>query len=69
LGDLKEIDLFEDIDVNWELILKWILKKQEGGGGWIILTQDTNKWLDCCEHDDEPSGSIKCGECLDQLKN
>jgi hypothetical protein len=21
----------------------------------------------CCEHDDEPSGSIKCGEFLDYL--
>jgi hypothetical protein len=24
---------------------------------------------DCCEHGDEPSGSIKGGEFLDQLRN
>ena len=23
----------------------------------------------CCEHGNEPSGSIKCQECFDQLRN
>jgi hypothetical protein len=32
---------------------------------WIHLAQDRDKWLNSCEHGDEPSGTIKCGEFLD----
>jgi hypothetical protein len=32
---------------------------------WIHLAQDRDRWRALCEHGDEPSGSIKCGEFLD----
>jgi hypothetical protein len=48
-----------------EANIKMDLKEIGLGGGGL----DRNKWLDSCEHDDEPSGSIKFGECLDQLRN
>jgi hypothetical protein len=35
LGNLKEIDLFEDIDSNWKVILKWIFKEQYGEEGGL----------------------------------
>jgi hypothetical protein len=33
---------------------------------WIHVVQDG---AGCCEHGNEPSGSIKCGEFLDQLSD
>jgi hypothetical protein len=35
-----------------------------GGMDWIDLVQDRGT----CECGNEPSGSIKCGELIDQLK-
>ena len=31
-------------DVDGKIILKWIVKKQEGGVDWIDLAQYTDKW-------------------------
>jgi hypothetical protein len=33
-----------------------------GSMDWIDLAQDMAQWRVCCEHDNEPSGSIKCWE-------
>jgi hypothetical protein len=33
---------------------------------WIAVAQDREG---CCEHGNEPSGSIKCWEILEQLRN
>ena len=38
-----------------------------GGMDWIELAQHKDSW-GTCECGDELSGSIKCGEFLDQLK-
>jgi len=35
---------------------------------WIDLAQDRDRWL-TCECGDEPLGSIKCREFLDQMRN
>jgi hypothetical protein len=32
---------------------------------WMHLTQDRDQWWGCCEHSNEPSGSIKGREFLD----
>jgi len=32
--------------------------------GWIDLSQDRGRWGGSFECDDEPSNSLKCGECL-----
>ena len=50
---------------RWNEILKQTLKKWDGGGmDWIDPAQD-GQVLGSCEHSNEPSGSIKCGEILD----
>jgi len=44
---------------------------QEVGCGcmdWIGLAQDKRQVADACECGNEPSGSMKCGEFLDQLQ-
>ena len=40
-----------------------------GGMDWIELAQDRGKETGACECGNEPTGSIKCGEFLDQLRN
>jgi hypothetical protein len=46
----------EDPGVDGGIILKWILKKWDGGHGQVAGS---------CECGNEPSGSIKLGEFLD----
>jgi hypothetical protein len=59
-GNLGERDHLESPDIDGRIILKWILRKWDGGMGWIDLAQDTDRW-----RVNEPSGSIKCWELLD----
>ena len=40
------------------------LQEVRGGGDWMELAQDRDRWQ-ALEYGDEPSGSIKCGEFLD----
>jgi hypothetical protein len=51
---------------RWEDNIKMDLQEAGlGGMDWIDIAQDIDKWLDCYECGNEPSGSIKCGEFLD----
>jgi hypothetical protein len=43
-GDLKEGDYLGDPDVDGRIILKWILKKLDGGMDWIELAEDRDRW-------------------------
>jgi len=45
------------------------LKETGWGLDWIYLAQDRNKWRAVVEHNNELSGSIKCGEFLDYPRN
>jgi hypothetical protein len=36
---------------------------------WIGLAQDRDKWGSSCEYGNEPSGSIKCWETIEWLRN
>jgi hypothetical protein len=65
---VKERDHSEGLDVNGRTILKRILKR---GGCGVDLT-DTGLGpvaVGFCEQGDEPFGSIKGGQFLDQLSD
>jgi hypothetical protein len=35
------------------------------GVDWMDMAPDRDQWQDFCEHGNEPSGCVKCGEFLD----
>ena len=55
---------FEDLGVDGWIILRWIFRKWDGEAWTGLLWQVAG----ACEYDNEPSGSIKCGEFLDKLR-
>jgi hypothetical protein len=51
---------------RWEENIKTNLQELGcGSTDWIELAQDIGQVVGICECDNEPSGSIKCGEFLD----
>jgi hypothetical protein len=64
----KEIGLWEDVDAGGRIILKCILDKM----GWYGLDSSVSGQEPvegCCEHGNEPSGSVKCWEILEWLRD
>jgi len=57
-GDLRERDNLEDLSRDGKIILKWVLKNCDGGGGmdWIDLLGIRTG---ACECGNEPSGYHK----------
>jgi hypothetical protein len=51
---------------RWEVILKWFLKRWNGGGmDWIDLTQDKDRWWALANVVINLWASIKCREFLE----
>jgi hypothetical protein len=42
--DLGKRDHFEELGVDGRIILKWIIKKWDGGMDWIDLALDRDRW-------------------------
>ena len=45
-GNQRERDHLEDLGIDGWVILRWIFRKCDGGGGmdWIDLAQDRDRW-------------------------
>ena len=68
-GNLRERDHLEDPGLDGRIILTWIFRKWDVGGmDWVELAED-GQVAGTCECGNELSGSIKCGEFLDWLRN
>jgi hypothetical protein len=59
-GNLRDRYYLKDLGVRGRVILKWILKKWDGGMDWLDLAQD-RQVADSCKFGNEPPSSIKCG--------
>ena len=43
-GKLRERDHFEDLAIDWRIILKIDLQEIGRGGNWIDVAQNRNRW-------------------------
>jgi hypothetical protein len=61
--NLRERNHWDDPDADARITVRWILRKKDGlpGSGYGQLAGS-------CNRGDEPSGSVKCDEILDQRK-
>jgi hypothetical protein len=55
----------EDLGVDGRITLRWILGNRVWGCGLDSFGSGEGQVASSCEHGNEPSGSIKCGEFLD----
>jgi hypothetical protein len=60
--NLKKINHCENPGVDGTIILKWVLKDRMRSCRLNSSGSGQGQWAGCCEHCNEPSGSIKCGE-------
>jgi hypothetical protein len=44
LGNLKDRDHLEGLDIVGRIIFKWILKKENRDIDWVYFVQDRDKW-------------------------
>ena len=44
MGNLKDRDHLQDSDLEWRIILRWIIKKWNGSIDWVNLAQDRDRW-------------------------
>jgi hypothetical protein len=50
-GNLAEIGNLVEPDIDGRIILRWIFRKLDVGGGtdWIEMAQDRDRWAGTCE--------------------
>ena len=59
----------EDLEVFGIIVLKRVFKREDGGVDRLAMAQDRDRCWGFCECFNERSGSVKCEEFLDCLKN
>jgi hypothetical protein len=69
VGKLRERDHLGEPGVNGRIILRWNFRKWDVVYGLDRAGSGQRQVAGTCECGNEPSGSIKCGEFLDQLKS
>jgi hypothetical protein len=57
--NLKERESFEDLGLDWRIVLKWVLKKEDGVAWPGLIWLRTEKVVDCYEHGNTTLGCIK----------
>jgi len=67
-GNLRESDRLGDPGIDGRIILRWIFRKWDMGYGLDQAGSGHGQVVGICECGNEPSGSIKCGEFLDELR-
>ena len=58
-----------DPGVDERIILRWIFRKWDVGYGLDEADSGLGQVAGACKCGNEPSGSIKCGEFLDWMRN
>lgn len=68
LGNLQERRTLSNADVDGNVILQRILNSVRWGGR-DFCGPELGKHIGCCKRSNKPSGSVKCLEFLDWLRN
>jgi hypothetical protein len=58
-------DHAKDLDVDGKIMLEWVYGNRVRRCGLDASGSGCGPAVDCCERDNEPSGSKNCGEFLD----
>ena len=69
MGIPQHTDYAKNLGVEGRKLFKWILVKYDGMKWSGLIWLRVRRVSGFCGYADEPSGSIKCGELLDQLWN
>lgn len=68
-GNRRERSHLDDLSVDGRIILEWIFKKRGRGCVYRIYLSDDRDVEGFCEHCNEHSSTIRCGDVLDKLSN
>jgi len=68
VGKPEGRDHLEHPRIGGRIVLRWIIRRWDGGHGLDQCGSGEGQVADTCECGNEPSGYIKCGEFFDWLR-